>query len=70
MGAKNELAIGDTITIESIIGTTMDVSIESRLDYGGFPAVIPRVSGTSFFTGMNRFFMDPDDDIGEGFFLK
>ncbi len=67
---KNELSIGQSITIESIIGSTMDVEIVRSEMFGSYLAVIPEVSGTSSFTGKHEFFLDPSDHIGRGFFLQ
>ena len=67
---KGELEPGETITIESILGTTMAVSILETTNYGPHRAVIPEVSGTAFFTGKNEFWFDPDDDLKEGFILR
>ncbi len=66
---RGELPQGYRITIESIIGTTMDVSIQEVTQYGPYKAVIPEVSGTSYFTGENEFWFDPDDPLKEGFHL-
>ena len=51
--AKGELGINESITIESILGTTMDVKIDKVVDYGLNKAVIPEVSGQAYFTGQN-----------------
>ena len=65
--AHGELSPGETMRIESILGTTFDASIEEVLDGG---AVVPRVEGRAFVTGRAEFTLDPDDPIGEGFLLK
>lgn len=68
--AKGELLPGEKITIESILGTTMDVEVKEIQDYGPFKAVIPEVSGTAYFTGRNEFWFDPDDPLKEGFLFR
>ena len=68
--ARNELEINQKITIESIIGTTMDVKITELSNYGPYQAVIPEVSGSSYFTGKNEFWFDPDDPLEKGFLLR
>ncbi len=68
--AKNELKKDEKITIESILGTTMEVEIKEITTYGNHTAVIPEVSGTAFFTGENTFYFDPDDPLREGFILR
>lgn len=68
--AKNQLAKNEKITIESILGTTMDVEVVDTVKYGVYDAVIPRVSGEAFFTGQNEFWFDPDDPLKKGFIFR
>jgi trans-L-3-hydroxyproline dehydratase len=68
--AKEELEIGKEITIESILGTTMDVKVAEVTEYGGHAAVIPEVSGTASITGQNEFYFDPKDPLGKGFIFR
>ncbi|HUS86312.1 MAG TPA: proline racemase family protein [Bacteroidales bacterium] len=68
--ARRELAMGKKVTIESIIGTTMDVEVTGEVDYGGYRSVIPEVTGTASFTGRNQFWIDPDDPLKNGFILR
>jgi trans-L-3-hydroxyproline dehydratase len=68
--AKGELNKGERITVESILGTTMDVCISDITQYGPFEAVIPEVSGQSYFTGRNEFWFDPEDPLKNGFIFR
>ncbi len=68
--AKGELEEGKSITIESILGTTMDVKILKTETYGPHNAVIPEVSGRAYFTGKNEFWFDPEDPLNEGFIFR
>ncbi len=68
--AKGELEIGQTIRIESIVGSTMDVEVIKETTYGSFKAIIPKVSGTTFFTGKHEFVFDPKDPFREGFIFR
>lgn len=68
--AEGQLQPGEQITIESIVGTTMDVAVEELVTYGTYEAVIPRVSGTSYFTGKSEFWVDPEDPLKEGFMIR
>jgi len=68
--AKAELKMGEKATIESILGTTMDVEIKESLKYGPHDAVIPEVTGMAFFTGKNEFWFDPEDPLRNGFILR
>ena len=68
--AKGELKINNTITIESILGTTMDVRIDRVIDFGKYKSVIPEVSGSAHYTGKNQFWFDPTDPLKEGFIFR
>lgn len=68
--ARNELKVGEKITIESILGITMDVQILQETSFGPHKAVIPEVTGTTFFTEKNEFWFDPGDPLKEGFIFR
>jgi len=68
--AKGELAEGESITIESILGTTMSVRVVRTVPFGPYAAVIPEVSGSASITGQNEFYFDPDDPLREGFIIR
>lgn len=67
---NGEMVKGREYIIESIIGTTMSVKIADTLLFGTHEAVLPEVSGTSYFTGKNTFYFDPDDPLKNGFILR
>ncbi|MFC2104817.1 proline racemase family protein [Bacteroidota bacterium] len=68
--AKKELQLNEKITIESILGTTMDVEVVEITEYGPHKAVIPEVTGTAFITGQNEFYFDPADPLKNGFIFR
>lgn len=68
--AKGELKLGEKITIESILGSTMDVEVLESTTYASHEAVIPEVSGTAYFTGRNEFWFDPNDPLRNGFIFR
>jgi trans-L-3-hydroxyproline dehydratase len=68
--ARGELAANETITIESILGSTMSVRVAATSKYGAYDAVIPEVTGTAHFTGRHEFWFDPDDPLRSGFILR
>lgn len=67
---KGELAMNQSITIESILGSTMRVKAVEQLDYFGFKAVVPEVAGMAWFSGINDFCFDPADPWKEGFIFR
>ena len=68
--AKDELLKNDKITIESILGTTMDVEVIESTKYGQYNAVIPEVTGTAYITSQNEFYFDPSDPLIKGFVFR
>ncbi len=68
--ARGELPVGMPITIESIVGSTMSVTVAGETGFGPYPAVIPEVSGRAFITGRHEFLLDPDDQLGQGFLVR
>lgn len=69
--AKDELALKEQITIESIIESTLTVSPEKIIEYGKYKeAVIPLVSGNAYFIGYQQFWIDSEDPLKDGFFIR
>ena len=64
------MPIKPAITIASIIDTKFTGRVAELTRVGDIPAVIPEVSGTAHITGRNEFWIDPDDPLREGFFLR
>ena len=67
---NGEIGKNQKITIESIIGTTMDVSVTEELYLGEYKAIIPEVSGRAHTSGRNTLFFDPEDPLGKGFLIR
>ncbi len=67
---RDEIKIGETMTIESITGSVFKGSIIREEKYGSFDAVIPQVEGTAHITGQHEFLIDPDDPFKFGFLLR
>jgi proline racemase len=61
---------GETIMIESILGTCFGVAVVGRSQVAGYAAVIPEVSGEAYVTGTSAFFLDPGDPLGDGFIFR
>ncbi len=68
--AKGEIEMGEKITIESILGTTMDVVVTEECSFGPHEAIIPEVTGEAWITGRNEFWFDPSDPLKEGFIFR
>ena len=68
--ARGEVAIGQAITVESIVGSTFTGQVVETTEVGGIPAVIPEVTGTASIAGRNEFWIDPSDELGAGFLVR
>ncbi len=68
--AREEIAVGEAITIESILGSTFACWVAETTEFGGIPAVIPEVTGTAFITGRSELWLDPTDQLGSGFLVR
>lgn len=68
--SRGEMKEGEEMVIESILGTTFKVKINRIEDFGGYRSVIPEVSGKAFITGKSEFYVDPEDPLKDGFFLR
>lgn len=68
--ARGEIQVGETITIESILGTTFSGRALRTTTFGPHAAVIPEVAGSAFITGRHEFLIDPEDPLREGFMLR
>lgn len=68
--ANGELELGERITIESILGSTMTVQVEQETIFGPYRAVIPEVSGSAYITGRNDLYFDPEDPFCTGFLVR
>ncbi len=68
--ARGELAVGQPMIIESIVGSKFVASVKSTTTFGPHNAIIPEVEGNAHICGKNAFLLDPDDELGRGFFLR
>ncbi|MBI9087470.1 MAG: proline racemase family protein [Desulfobacterales bacterium] len=68
--ARGEIALGESIEIESIIGSRFSGKVVETTRFGPYNAVIPEVKGRAFLTGRHEFFIDPDDPLQKGFVLR
>ena len=68
--ALGELGQNEEIEIESILGSSLKVEVIKETSMGSLPAIIPLVSGNAHYTGRNEFWIDPDDPLRDGFFLR
>lgn len=70
LASKGELAKGESFVHESIIGSRFTCTYVEDAKVGDIPAVVPRVSGRAWVTGIHTYLLAPDDPFPEGFELK
>jgi proline racemase len=70
--AKGEIAEGQHIVIESILGeiSIFGGHVAERTHVGPFEAIVPEVSGTAFISGRHEFIIDSRDQLGRGFLVS
>jgi trans-L-3-hydroxyproline dehydratase len=70
--AKGEIAVGQQIIIESILGaaSTFSGRVVGHTQVGSYKAVVPEVGGRAFITGRHEFIIDPGDELGRGFLFS
>ncbi len=69
LAARGQLAEGERILIEGIVGSIFGGSVVERTRFGPHAAVVPRVDGRAFVTGRAEYWLDPEDSLGKGFLL-
>jgi trans-L-3-hydroxyproline dehydratase len=67
---RGEIKKGEAFVVESILGTCFGGCVSGVARLGPYDAVIPEVTGSAFITGRNEILIDPDDPLGNGFFLR
>jgi proline racemase len=68
--ARGQLGIGQPFVSESIIGTRFVGRIAEKTEVGGYPAIVPLVSGQAYLTGFHQFVVEVEDPFPRGFSLS
>ena len=68
--AGGDLAAGQTLVHDSIVGSRFRASVRSHGTEHGRPAVIPVVTGVAYRVGTSTFTIDPHDPLVPGFVLR
>jgi len=67
MHAKNELALNQDFTHESILGTTFTGRLLRETTVGEYRAVVPTITGSAWITGFAQYVVDADDPFPNGY---
>lgn len=70
LNARKKIQPGEDIVINSIINTGFTCQIADLTQVENFQAVIPRVTGSAYITGVHAFLIDPSDPLNQGFILR
>lgn len=68
--ARKEVTISQPLVVESIIGSRFTGRVVDVTTFGPHAAVVPEVEGSAFITGRHEFYVDPEDPLRNGFFLR
>lgn len=68
--ARRRLRLGESFTVESIIGSRFTGRVVGTTKFGGYDAVVPEIEGRAWITGRHEFLIAPDDPLREGFILR
>ena len=68
--ARDEVKLGESFTVESIIGTCFTGRVVEETHFGHYEAVIQEISGSASIVGINILLFDPQDELNEGFILR
>ena len=67
--ARGEMARGDRIVVEGIVGSEFAGTLVDVTRVGDREAVVPEITGTGHLTGRSEFWFDPEDELSPGFLL-
>jgi proline racemase len=70
MHARGDLSVGEPFIHLSLLGTQFICGIDATAQVGGQPAVLPRISGRAWLTGVSYYGADPEDPFPEGYRLN
>ena len=68
--AQGKMAVGQTLTASSIIGSRFVGRIVGEARVGDRPAIIPEISGRAWITGETRLTLDSSDPFPRGYKLS
>lgn len=67
---QGKLQIGERFVHEGIVNGQFTSDILRTTKVGSYEAIVPRIGGRGFITGLHQFFVDPSDPLGAGFLLQ
>jgi hypothetical protein len=68
--ARGEIAVGEPLVHESVLGSQYTGTIVSTTGVGGIPAIVPSIAGQAWITDIAQLGIDPTDPFPEGYTLS
>jgi len=65
--ARGEIGVGQPYVNASLLGTRFVGTVVRETEVAGRPAIVPRIEGRAWLTGMGQYLLDPDDPFPAGF---
>lgn len=65
--ARGELGLDEAFRHEGILGTVFTGRLVDETSVGGYPAVVPTITGQAWITGFASYAIDPEDPFPDGF---
>lgn len=70
MSERGEIATGDSVVVESLVGSIFTGRIVETVELAGRAGVIPEIEGSAHMTGRAELWLDPEDELGRGFLVR
>jgi len=68
--ARGAIAVGETATQYSIIGSRFAATVAATTTVAGRPAILPRIAGRAWIYGMQQVGVDPTDPYPLGYTMS
>lgn len=68
--AKGKLSLGETFVYESITGSLFRGEAIEETTVGKYKAVVPKITGSAYITGINKVIIDQEDPLKYGFRME
>jgi proline racemase len=69
MHARGEIAVGETLIHESLIGSRYQGKVAATTTLGALPAIVPEIAGQAWISGLHQVGLDPTDPFPLGYTL-
>jgi len=70
MHARGEISSGQLLVSTSVLNSEFQCDISSLTRVGGREAIVPRISGRAWITGLHQYGVDPSDPFPNGYTLS